>query len=362
MGLPVRQQLAYWGLAAAGFLGAVWLLGDVMLPFVIGAAVAYLLDPLADRLERLGMGRALATVTITLSAAALFVAGVLVIVPLLVDQAMALLSIAPEIARQAQAFLTAHMPGVEADGDAVRRSLVRVAEALQSRGGQLLNGVLVSAGNIINLVVVLLLVPVITFYLLLDWDRIVAQVDALLPRDHAPVIRGLAREIDATLAGFLRGQGTVCLTLGIFYAAGLGIVGLQFGLIIGLLAGLISFIPYVGAIVGGALALGLALFQFWGEWGMIAAVGGVFVAGQILEGNVLTPRLVGSSVGLHPVWLIFALSAFGTLFGFVGMLIAVPVAASMGVLARFAIGEYRTSRLYIGHSSTRTDEEQGGQP
>jgi len=184
--------------------------------------------------------------------------------------------------------------------------------------------------------------------MLYDWDNMVAKVDHLLPRDHAPTIRKLASEIDRTMAGFIRGQGTVCLILGAYYAIALMAVGLNFGLVVGFIAGALTFIPYVGALVGGVLALGLALFQFWGDWFWIILVWAIFQSGQFVEGNILTPRLVGSSVGLHPVWLIFALSAFGTLFGFVGLLVAVPVAASIGVVARFAISRYRSSLLYKG--------------
>ncbi|MEM8633329.1 MAG: AI-2E family transporter, partial [Pseudomonadota bacterium] len=149
-------------------------------------------------------------------------------------------------------------------------------------------------------------------------------------------------------AGFVRGQGTVCLILGIYYAVALMLVGLNFGLIVGFIAGALTFIPYVGALVGGALAIGLALFQFWGDWLWIVVIWAIFQSGQLVEGNVLTPKLVGSSVGLHPVWLIFALSAFGALFGFVGLLVAVPVAAMIGVLIRFGITQYKDSRLYKG--------------
>ena len=177
----------------------------------------------------------------------------------------------------------------------------------------------------------------------------------LLPLDHAPVIRRLASEIDATLAGFIRGMGTVCLILGTYYAIALMLVGLQFGLVVGFVAGLLTFIPYVGALVGGALAIGLALFQFWGEWHWIAAVAIIFVIGQVAEGNELTPKLVGNSVGLHPVWLILSLSVFGALFGFVGMLVAVPMAAALGVLVRFLIELYRDSRLYLGLAADQED-------
>jgi predicted PurR-regulated permease PerM len=170
----------------------------------------------------------------------------------------------------------------------------------------------------------------------------------MLPLDHAPTIRRLGREIDTVLAGFVRGQVSVCLTLGTFYAMALMAAGLQFGLVVGAIAGAITFIPYVGSIIGGTLAVGLALFQFWGDWVQIGIIAAIFAAGQFFEGNVLTPKLVGKSVGLHPVWLLFALSAFGSVFGFVGMLIAVPVAAAMGVLTRFGVEQYRASLLYQG--------------
>ncbi|MCV2880627.1 AI-2E family transporter [Actibacterium sp. XHP0104] len=350
MALPVRDQLKYWGIAAVVFLLLLWLLSGVLLPFVVGAAIAYFLDPVADWLEEHGFTRAWATVTITLIAAVVFTLMVLLVVPELTRQAGALINVMPELIRNFQTFLQERFPSVMVEGSTLNESLQGISETIKSKGGELLNGVLASALSLINVVALIVLVPVVTFYLLLDWDRMVAEIDKLLPRDPAPVIRRLAREIDATLASFIRGQGTVCLILGVYYAIGLMLTGLQFGLIVGALAGLISFIPYVGAIIGGALALGLALFQFWGEWWMIGAVGAVFAIGQVVEGNILTPKLVGGSVGLHPVWLIFALSAFGSLFGFVGMLIAVPVSASIGVVARWATAQYKDSRLYKGIS------------
>ncbi|MCO8145758.1 AI-2E family transporter [Rhodovulum tesquicola] len=348
MALPVREQVTYWGIAAAVFLVLLWFLGNVITPFVIGMAVAYFLDPVADRLERLGLSRAGATVAITAGAVVIFVAVALLVLPTLIQQAISLVNAAPEIARQVQAFLVERFPTLNDNGSPISRTLAGIGDTVQSRGGEVLNGVIASLASIVNVVVLLVLVPVITFYLLLDWDRMVAQVDRLLPLDHAPQVRQLAGEIDRTLAGFIRGQGTVCLILGIYYAAALSLLGLKYGLVVGFTAGIISFIPYVGAIVGGALAIGLALFQFWGEWWFIAGAAAIFVAGQMIEGNVLTPKLVGGSVGLHPVWLIFALAAFGSVFGFVGMLVAVPVAAVLGVMARFGIAQYRESRLYRG--------------
>ncbi len=350
MGLPVREQVKYWGIAAAMLFAILWFLGDVLLPFILGGAIAYCLDPIADRLERLGLSRVLATVAITIFAALLFVLVALLIVPTLVEQMVGLVNAAPDIVGNLKTFLSERFPSVLDANSQLSKSLAAFAEMISSRGGALIESILSSAAGLINVIVLVVLVPVITFYWLLDWDRMVASLDNLLPRDHAPMIRQLARDIDDTLSAFIRGQGTVMLILGTFYALGLMLVGLQFGLAIGFVAGLISFIPYVGAIVGGGLALGVALFQFWGEWQWVAAVIAVFFAGQFLEGNILTPKLVGNSVGLHPVWLIFALSAFGSLFGFVGMLVAVPLAAAIGVIVRFAIARYRQSRLYQGLS------------
>lgn len=348
MALPVETQVKYWGVATAVFLLIMWALGDVILPFVLGAALAYCLDPVADWLENHGFSRAIATGLITFFAILVFIFAALLIVPLLIRQATELVATAPEMAANLQTFLTERFPQLGDADSVLRRSLSNLGQNLQSRGDELLNAVLASVSGLVNAIVLFVIVPVVAFYLLYDWDHMVERVDALLPRDHAPVIRNLAHQIDRTMAGFVRGQGTVCLVLGIYYAVALMAVGLNFGLIVGFIAGALTFIPYVGALVGGLLAIGLALFQFWGDWLWIALIWAIFQSGQFVEGNILTPRLVGSSVGLHPVWLIFALSAFGALFGFVGLLVAVPVAAMIGVLVRFGIEQYKSSRLYKG--------------
>jgi len=340
--------MKYWGIASAVFLVVLWFLGDVILPFVLGGAIAYFLDPVADRLEKAGCTRALAVSIITLVALLVFVIMALLVIPTLIEQTLSLINIAPQLFNDLQGFLTERFPQLVDEDSTLRKSLIAVGETIRDRGGQVLDTVVGSAASLINIIVLFVIVPVVAFYLLYDWDRMVANIDGMLPRDHAPVIRDLAGQIDDTLASFIRGMGTVCLILGTYYAVALMLVGLQFGLVVGFIAGLITFIPYVGAVVGGALAIGLALFQFWGDWMSIGLVAGIFVLGQVAEGNFLTPKLVGNSVGLHPVWLIFALSVFGALFGFVGMLVAVPVAAALGVLARFAIAQYKDSRLYRG--------------
>jgi len=357
MALPVRAQLTYWGIATAVFFALLWFLGDVILPFVVGGAIAYFLDPIADRLERLGLGRVAATTVISLAMLMVALLLVLAVIPSVLRQFADLADAAPEIFRRLQSFLLAQFPSLSDETSTIRQTILSIGETIRARGGELANTLIGSALGVINAIVFIVVVPVVAFYLLLDWDRMVARIDALVPRDHAPTVRHIAREVNAVLAAFVRGQLSVCLVLGAFYAIALMLAGLQFGLIVGVIAGAITFIPYVGALVGGALALGLALFQFWGDWVSIGIVAGIFAVGQFLEGNVITPKLVGNSVGLHPVWLLFALSAFGSLFGFVGMLVAVPVAAAIGVLARFGIGRYTNSLLYRGRSVLDEDRE-----
>lgn len=356
MALSVREQVKYWGIALAVLVVVLWFMGNILLPFVLGAAVAYLLDPLADRLERLGLSRTMATAIITLAAILLFVIMALLVVPTLINQTANLIETAPTLITNFTAFLTERFPSLLDEGSTLRTSLTGLGATIQERGGEVLNTALTSAAGILNVIMLFVIVPVVAVYLLLDWDRMVAQIDTMLPRDLAPTIRRLAREIDRTLSAFIRGMGTVCLILGAYYAIALMLVGLQFGLVVGAIAGLVTFIPYLGALIGGALAIGLALFQFWGDWVSIGLVAGVFAIGQMIEGNFLTPKLVGSSVGLHPVWLLLALSVFGSLFGFVGMLVAVPIAAAIGVIARFGVDQYKNSALYLGSETHTLDE------
>lgn len=350
MALPVQQQAKYWGIATAVFLITLWFLGDVILPFVLGGAIAYCLDPIADRLEKLGCSRIVAVAIITLVTVLIFVLLILLVIPMLVQQTAQLINTAPELFHRLQAVLTEKFPALVDQDSTIRQQLLAIGDTIQSKGGELINSLLSSALGLINLLVLIVVVPVVAFYLLLDWDNMVARIDDMLPRDHVDIVRKIGRDIDNTLAAFIRGQGTVCLILGSYYGIALMIAGLNFGLVVGFIAGVISFIPYVGALVGGVLAIGLAIFQFWGEWLSIGIIAAIFGLGQFLEGNILTPKLVGGSIGLHPVWLIFALSVFGSLFGFVGMLVAVPVAAMIGVVARYGLGRYKESLLYRGLS------------
>jgi len=349
MTVPVRQQALFWGATAAIFFLLLWGLGNVILPFIVGSAIAYFLDPVADRIERWGLSRTAATVIISVVALLGFILLAMVVIPLLARQLAQLINDAPTILNQLQTYIVGFFPDTLEADSVFRDTMTALGRAIQARGGELASSLLSSAISVINWIVFLVVVPVVAFYMLLDWDHMVARIDEALPLEHRETVREIARDIDKVLAGFVRGQVLVCAIMGVYYSTGLILAGLQFGLIVGAIAGFVTFIPYVGALIGGALALGLALYQFWGDWLHVGAVAIIFAIGQFTEGNIITPRLVGKSVGLHPVWLLFALSAMGTLFGFVGMLVAVPVAASIGVLMRFMMGRYRASVYYRGN-------------
>ncbi|MEI7875377.1 MAG: AI-2E family transporter [Alphaproteobacteria bacterium] len=348
----------FWLAAAAVFLLLLWLLNDILLPFVVGIVVAYFLDPVVHRLQRFGLSRTMATSAVTIVAVLLTVAVAMAILPPLFAQVQALIAKIPEYVVKVSMRI---QPLVEPLMHKLGMHPLSVAD-LQAKATQWAGSALAVAGTvagqvaqrgvaIINLLGLLFITPVVTFYMLRDWEKVLAAIDGALPLDHADTIRKLARESNAAIAGYLRGQALVCICLGSIYAIGLSLVGLQFGLAIGLIAGAISFIPFVGTFVGAVMALGMALAQFPPEWLGVAKVGAVFLFGQTLEGNVLSPKLVGDRVGLHPVWIMFALLAGGSLFGFVGVLVAVPVAAVVGVIVRHFIGRYRESAIYRGSTS-----------
>ncbi|AZY94185.1 AI-2E family transporter [Paracoccus sp. Arc7-R13] len=350
MRIPVRKQVMWWGIAALTLLVTLWLLGQAVLPFILGAGIAYLLDPLADRLERAGLSRTMSVVVITFAVVLAFVAIVLLVMPILVRQATALIETAPEMISQARGFLDTRFPNLIPQGDGLQQTLTDLQATMGDQAARLASTVLGSVTGVLGTVALLVIVPVVAFYLLLDWDHLVAAIDDLLPREHAATIRQLAAEIDDALSGFLRGQGVVIAILGTWYALALMLVGLPFGFFIGIMAAVLSFIPYVGVLIGGATAIGVALFSFWGDPLWIGAVVAIFALGQIVEGNYLQPKIVGGHVGLHPVWLLLALSVFGALFGSVGLVMAVPMAAALGVLARFLIARYRESSLFTGQA------------
>ena len=353
--MTLTRQMTFWVLTLLVGVIALYILREILLPFVAGMALAYLLDPLANRLERLGVNRMVASLVIIGAFVLGFVILILLFVPVVIGQLGAFIEKLPGYVQRLQTLamdpnrewlrkILGEGVGDTQFGDIVKQGAGWAATFLKSvwSGGQALI-------SVFSLVVV---TPVVAFYLLCDWNRMVATVDRWIPLQHRETVHGLVREMDDAIAGFMRGQTAVCLILGSFYAVALTLSGLSFGLLIGLVSGIITFIPYVGSMTGLILAGGVAIAQFWPEYTPILVVLGIFFVGQFLEGYVLAPKLVGESIGLHPVWLMFALFAFGYLFGFVGLLIAVPLAAVMGVLVRFALKRYLQSPFYTGEPAS----------
>lgn len=348
--MSLRLEVAFWLGALLVLLLFLWIFSGILLPFIMGMALAYLLDPFADSLERAGMSRLWATITIVILSILVLAVVALLVIPLFVSQLSSFLERLPSYAQELQSlgdrfFATRIGQYFRTQGNGT--SVDQIVAQGASWAATVLASLWAGGQAVINIISLVVVTPVVAFYLLYDWDRMIGRIDALLPREHADTIRRLGRDIDHAIAGFIRGQGAVCLSLGLFYAISLTAVGLNFGFLIGSVAGLISFIPYFGSIVGFCAAVSVALVQFWPDWIWIGVVVLIFAVGQFLEGNILQPRLVGSSIGVHPVWLMFALFAFGSLFGFVGVLLAVPVTAAIGVLVRFAVERYRHSALYL---------------
>lgn len=359
-----ERRLGLWLLLLVGAGGLVYLLRGALFPFVAGLAVGYLLDPLADRLEALRVPRGVAAAMIVGTFFFAVVAVLVILAPVLQAQVAGLVGRIPEFVDSLQRVAEPIIAQFKAELTEAQMEQLREAaggyagEVVDWLGGLL--GDLFSGGlAVLNVVSLIVIMPVVAFYLLRDWDRIVAQIDSLLPQENAGTIREQLREIDMRLSGFVRGQVLVCLALGTWYAIGLSIIGLDFGLLVGLGAGLISFIPYFGTAVGLAVGLGIAFAQF-GEWLPIVFVAAVFVSGQTLEGFALTPNLVGERVGLHPVWVLFALMAGGGVFGFIGVVLAVPAAAATGVIVRFAVGQYTESALYTGEGEVEGENRLSG--
>ncbi|MCJ7994758.1 AI-2E family transporter [Rhizobium cremeum] len=360
-GTGLRRQLLFWLAALIVFVFFLMTFRAILLPFIAGMALAYFLDPVADRLERLGLSRMMATVVILIAFVFVFVLSLMIIIPILASQFNQFIQHVPGYVSDLQNFIAtsnaAWLPQwLNTQMDTIKGNFSRYLSEGVGFIGTLFGQIWNSGKALVDIASLLVVTPVVAFYLLLDWDRMIAKVDSWIPRNHVATVREIASELDNTIAGFVRGQGSLCLILGVYYAVGLSLIGLNFGLLIGFFTGMISFIPYVGSTVGLLLAAGVALVQFWPDYVHLIIVVVFFFSGQFIEGNILQPKLVGQSVGLHPVWLMFALFAFGALFGFVGVLVAVPAAAAIGVLVRFALARYLESDLYYGQTAA------GGEP
>jgi len=356
-----RSPLLFWlvfVLIIGFFLGAV---SEILLPFVLGLLLAYCFDPLADTLERNGFSRTGATALITLLLFTSIIAMLVWLVPMLASQLAGLVGIVPEAIAKAQDVIddlmhsvAGSVPALEeaANGEGFRTAMQNLSQEVMGSPAELMQKVLASGGAILNTLSLLFITPIVSFYSLRDWDHMVAKVNGLLPCDYAGTIRAQAKEIDRTLAGFLRGQLNVMLILAVYYCIALTVVGVPFGIVIGLLSALLIIVPYVGTMV--SMLLGLA--SVWIADGMgttLYITLGIYLVGQVIEQQVLTPKIVGDQVGLHPLWMLFAMLAGAALFGFAGVLLAVPVAAVLGVLVRFAIGRYKESPYFLGVNSEK---------
>ena len=348
------RHLTFWLATFLVVAASLWLLHEILLPFVAGIALAYVLAPLADRMERLGMNRTLAALLIVSLFVVTLIALTLLLVPLLLQQGVALISNIPGyVKRVKELVVDPNFPWLNwlGSGDpnkAVSDLVGQVATWLLGFAYSLWTG----GKALVSFASVLIVMPVVTFYLVRDWHSMIEKVDGWVPVRQRDTVRRLAREIDAAIGGFLRGQLGVCLVLGCYYAIALMLVGLDFALLIGLAAGVITFVPYIGSMTGLMIATSVAIAQFWPDWKRVTVVIAIFLIGQLVEGNIITPRFVGKRVGLHPVWMIFAMFAFGYLFGFVGLLLAVPLAAAIAVLLRFALRQYFASPFYSGGKPT----------
>ena len=360
--MRAEKHLLFWMAVAIAVLIAVATLREILLPFVVGAVVAYFLNPVADRLQALGLGRTAAAAVILVTGA-IFVAGFLVIVaPMIAEQIRQLAETLPaDLARLkvaleqwAAARLGHRFPQFEAG---LEKALDELGRSLSASAGTIALSIWSRGLALVNVLSLFLVTPVVIFYLLVDWHPILARIDTWLPRDHATTIRRLANEINDAVSAFIRGQGVICMILGVLYGLGLTLVGLKYGFLIGLITGVLAFIPIAGWVLGLITAGVMSVVQGWPDLSLLLKVIAVYAAGMAIESAILSPKIVGKKIGLHPVWLLFALFVFSYLFGFVGTLVAVPVAAAVGVLVRFALEIYLGSEVYRGR---KTDHAAGG--
>lgn len=346
--MQVERRVLIWLATTIVVALAVLVLRDVLLPFVAGLVIAYALNPIVDRLGALGLPRVWGSALVVAFFVAAIIGLVVVLVPLLVAQGQQLAMTLPgqleKLKASLEVYAKAYFGSVYTD--ALNRAAAELANNSGSIASMLARSLWTQGMALVNLVSLVLITPLVVFYLLVDWRPMLAKIDATLPVAHAPTIRKLANEIDGAIAAFIRGQGLVCIILALVYAIGLTWVGLNYGLLIGLLTGVLSFVPFAGWALGLFAATVLAAVQFWPDMVPIYKVLGVFAVGMALDSALLSPRIVGSRIGLHPVWLLFALFVFSYLFGFVGVLVAVPLAAAIAVLVRYALELYLGSSFY----------------
>ena len=353
--MTLRNQVLIWVTFLVVLILLLWLFRGILLPFVVGAALAYLLNPLVNQLQNWRFSRGWATAVVLLSVITIVVSLFFMYVPLIGQQIIGLIQRLPGYVSDLQALITRWSPEINEWLGPERAAQLQTS--ISGLASQALGFIATLPAELVNIgltgagvIGFTLLTPVVAFYLLLDWEGMVRGLQGLLPRESRAEINQILSDIDKSMAGVIRGQGGVLLIDAAYYATALSLIGLNFGLAVGLIAGLLSFIPYVGFAVGFAISVGIAVVQFWPNYWMVVAVGAIFLGWQFIEGNILYPKLVGGSININPVWLMFALLAFGALFGFVGLLLAVPLAAIVGVLVRYGVAKYKASTLYLGQN------------
>ena len=347
----------FWFWSSAVFLAflALYFLQDILTPFLAGAALAYLLDPLVDRLEQRKIRRNIAAAIVLVGFLLLVTGFFLLLAPIIVFQLQALLELSPMVVESIQdiiAYLITKWPfsqifdqqSTDIFSDFLQNEQIKrqISDLSHVPFAQILANI----AAFLRFISLSLLTIIIGFYLLVDWDTLISRIDSWLPRPYQPILRKIACEINLSLAGFVRGQLGVCFILALFYMVALSLVGLRSALAIGAIAGGLSFIPFVGSLIGMFLSVSMAVLQFYPNYGMIFLVAGIFLFGQFMEGNILSPKIIGAATRLHPVAVIFALVALGSFLGFTGILIAVPLAAVLGVLVRFLLQAYLQSPFY----------------
>jgi len=357
--MSLRNQVLVWIGFTVVVILLIWLFRPILLPFVIGITLAYVLNPAVNFVQRSGISRGWASLVVLLGVLALIAGVILMMTPLVVTQIGGLLARLPTYVAQLQEVVQSIDPQLNQwlgheRAVQLETSLAQFLGSGVEFIGNLTAQVAQSGLTVINTIAVLFLTPVVAFYLLLDWEAMVAGIDDLLPREHRREVRTVLDQIDRAMAGVIRGQGGIMLVLCIYYGAALTLAGLNFGLVIGLITGLLSFVPFLGFITGFVLSMGIATVQFAPDWLFVGIVFIVFVIGQFLEANILYPRFVGQSININPVWLMFALFAFFFLFGIVGLLLAVPLSAITATLIRYAVRRYKGSALYNGERLPRS--------
>lgn len=358
--MTIRSHALFWSLSFLGVIGFIYLFKGILMPFVLGFAVAYLLNPLVNAFGKMGINRGLSALLILGTFLIVLFTSIGLLTPLVYKQSQQFVDDVPGYTESFTQYVEPLVQRAsiligEDNAEHIKSSMKDQSGSAGEIAKKILAGIAAGGQAIFDTISILVLMPIVAYFLMKEWLHITEWAKGLMPRDHKDTILGLLSKIDKKISGFVRGQISVAAILGISYAIALSIAGLKYGFLIGLVAGLISIIPMVGSTVGLVVSVAVAWFQA-GEWSYVAIIAAIFLFGQLIEGNVLSPKIIGDNVGMHPLWVFFALMAGGSLFGVLGMLIAVPMAAVAGVLLTFAIAQYKLSPYFKGTKKPASKE------